>query len=101
MRPEQWPRFEHSPAMSTETSPAREAQRARTHRSTTIAAKLLVPRARPIPCTILALSTEGACLAVGRTRRIPVNLRIRAAGSEYRVRTTERGAGYVFVRFQP
>ena len=66
-----------------------------------IPATLLLPHAPSIKCTIVGLSTEGACLALGATARIPVNLRMRAAGSVYHVQTAERGVGYAFVKFRP
>ena len=83
------------------TARRKRPERAQTGRQpTAIPARLLVPDAPSIPCTIRALSTEGACLVLPAPSDMPVNLRMRAAGSVYRVQTVERGSGYVFVKFR-
>jgi len=90
-------------AMPTKPSTVRrkQSERRRSGRQlTAIPARLLVPRARAIPCTIVALSTEGACLTLEAKSGMPANLRMRAGGSVYRVQATERGTGYVFVKFR-
>jgi hypothetical protein len=56
---------------------------------------------RPIPCTIVALSTDGARLSLKTPAGIPNNLRMRAAGNTYRVQTTRRHARYLLIKFRP
>jgi hypothetical protein len=92
---------QHFFAMSSKPSSARRQRSSRRRvRHSAIPARLLLPHAPSIKCTIVALSTEGACLALGAAPRLPINLQMRAAGSVYRVQVAERGVGYVFVRFR-
>ena len=92
---------QHFSAMLSKPSSARRQRSSRRRvRHSAIPARLLVPHAPSIKCTIVALSTEGACLALGAAPRLPIILRMRAAGSVYRVQVAERGVGYVFVRFR-
>jgi hypothetical protein len=70
-------------------------------RRTAIAAELLLPDARPIACTIVALSTDGARLSLKTAAGIPNNLCMRAAVNTYRVQATHRSARYLLVRFRP
>src|SRR5437667_7564379 len=76
-------------------------RRRRGRHATAIPAKLLLPQAPPIACTIVALSTEGARLALRKTSNLPVTLRMRAAGKVYYVETAQRAGDHLFVKFRP
>jgi hypothetical protein len=67
---------------------------------TDIAAEILFPGLKPLPCRITDLSTEGARLELTSTFGLPLEFELRVGRQIYRVRLVRRGPRSVAIKFR-